>query len=205
MRQQFLPGLAALLVLVAALLPASAQVNLVRLNEVLANNTLLPNADGTITDKLELYNAGPMAVDLVGCSLTDSNNTPMAIRRYVFPAGSTIAAGGYRVMIFDSAHSNAPLSAVPFGIKGSGGFLYFYDPMTNLIESLEYGLQPADYSIGRLDSTTNWYLGTPTLGATNVAVALGDHSFLKINEWMANESSGSDWFEIYNEIGRAHV
>ena len=197
MRQQFLSRLAALIVLAASLIAASAQVNLVRLNEVLANNTLLPNADGTITDKLELYNAGSITVDLAGCSLSDSNTNP---RRFVFPAGSTIAPGGYRVMICDSAHSNAPLTAVPFGIKASGGFLYLYDPVqtTTPIDSVEYGIQPADYSIGRLDSSTNWYLITPSLGVANVPVALGDHSFLKVNEWMADETSGNDWFEIYN-------
>ena len=196
MRHQLIFRFTILLVLGCSLVLARAQVGNVRLNELLANNTALTNFDGTVTDLLELYNAGAASVNLAGCSLSDSNGYP---RRYVFPAGTTISGRGYRVMIFDSGHA-ASGSSVPFGIKSTGGYLYFYDALTNLIDSVEYGLQPADYAIVRVDGTTSWVLITPSPGGTNIPIALGQHSALKINEWLADEcnSCGSDWFEIYN-------
>ena len=56
-----------------------------------------------------------------------------------------------------------------------------------------------DYSIGRVTPTgSNWVLCVPTPGSTNLAQNLGDVGQVKINEWMANPASGSDWFELYN-------
>jgi len=202
MRQQLFSRLAALLVLGFSLILTHAQVTAVKLNEILANNTQYTNADGSITDLLELYNAGATTLDLNGCSLSDSNAFP---RRYIFPAGSIIGAGGYKVMTFTSVKPSSA-NNVPFGLKSSGGFVYFYGPIDSNtpISQIEYGLQVADLSIGCIPSTsTNWFLCTPTFGvnnagAPNVAVALGQRSALKINEFLADESSGSDWFEIYN-------
>src|SRR5439155_15595901 len=37
-----------------------------------------------------------------------------------------------------------------------------------------------------------------TRGTANAAAGLGSPSLLRVNEWMANPSSGDDWFEIYN-------
>ena len=63
-----------------------------------------------------------------------------------------------------------------------------------------FGPQAADLSIGRIaDGTGAWALNVPTPGATNTAkTPLGAVSNLKVNEWMANPASGSDWFELYN-------
>jgi hypothetical protein len=47
----------------------------------------------------------------------------------------------------------------------------------------------------------NWTLTLPTRNSPNVAAGLGNASFLRINEWMANPASGDDWFELYNPNG----
>jgi hypothetical protein len=43
-----------------------------------------------------------------------------------------------------------------------------------------------------------WALNLPTPGDANVAAGLGSIGSLKINEWMADPVTGSDWFELYN-------
>lgn len=60
-------------------------------------------------------------------------------------------------------------------------------------------MQANDFSIGRVPSGgTNWLLTVPSPGGLNAAATLGDRSLLKLNEWMADDPNGSDWFEIFN-------
>ena len=66
------------------------------------------------------------------------------------------------------------------------------------MSSVNYGLQIADFSIGRVpNGSTNWFLTTPVAANTPLS-SLGDPANLKVNEWMAAPSSGDDCVEIYN-------
>jgi hypothetical protein len=69
-----------------------------------------------------------------------------------------------------------------------------------MLDSVEFGPQIADYSIGRVGHNLEWSLTQPTLGSENIAARLGDPSGLKINEWLANGTAywPSDFIEIYN-------
>lgn len=172
-----------------------AQFDSIRINEILANNVSYPNPDGTVSDTVEFHNAGATPVDLAGCSLSDTNAAPL---RYVFPVGSVIGANDFRVLKFDSSQP-ASTNNVPFGIKGSGGYLFFYAPGALLKDAIEYGLQIQDFSIGRVpDGSGLWALTTPTRAAANGAATLGARNALIMNEWMAQPSSGNDYFEVYN-------
>lgn len=171
----------------------------VTINEVLAFNTVTTNAFGNSPDFIELYNPSGNTVDLSDMSLSDN---PAEARRFVFPPGSAIPALGFKIIQFDN---DLPLSATntAFGLKQSGGAVYLFDKLGNggsLLSSVAYGLQAADFSLSRVpNGSTNWVLGQVTLGSPNIAVAaLGDVLNLKINEWMADPSSGDDWFEVYN-------
>jgi len=59
----------------------------VKLNEV-------ESSGGTPGDWVELFNAGPIAVDVGGWTFKDADDT----HAYVIPAGTTLAAGGYLVL-----------------------------------------------------------------------------------------------------------
>lgn len=185
---------------------APAQVTAVRLNEVLASQVNFTNWEGRATDVLELYNTAFSAVDLSGCSLSDSNTAP---QRYIFPPGAVIPARGYYRLVFGST-GGSDATHVPFGISANGGFLYLFDPGLGLIDSLEYGLQAADLSVGRVpDGTGTWRLTVPTfgnavtVGGANVTAVVGPRSALRVNEWMANNSGGADdYFEICNTTNR---
>src|SRR5439155_5891845 len=75
----------------------NAPNNKVALNELMANNVTITN-NGTVTDWVELYNPSTNNIDLGGMSLSDDLANP---RRFVFPAGSLITAGGYLVVHCD--------------------------------------------------------------------------------------------------------
>ena len=185
---------------------AQAQLSYVRINEFMTDNLSYSNADATVTDWVELYNAGTVAFDMAGCSLTDSNEYP---RRFVFPANSIVPAKGFLFIKCSSdtnpppIHLATPLLNTGFGLTRKGGLVVLKDTYTNNADAVIYGLQLTDYSMGRVPdgfgALTNLTLPTP--GRTNVAVRVGSPTVLRINEWMASASgNGNDWFELYNPL-----
>jgi hypothetical protein len=173
------------------------------LNEVLANNSFIREADGTTPDWIELFNNSGSPADLSGYSLTDDTLQP---RRWVVPAGVAIPPQGFLRILCDPdrpASTNAlGVLNTGFGLKSTGGGVYLYDLPAKggaLLVSLSYGLQATDFSMGRVpDGTGPWGLNLPTPATANIGAALGNPSGLRLNEWMAAPASGDDWFEIYN-------
>jgi hypothetical protein len=165
-----------------------------RINEVLANNGSIAEADGSTPDWVEFYNPSDSAVDLAGMSVSDSTLNP---DRFVFPAGSIVPARGYRAIRFDADRTPSATNT-GFGLNASGDSLYLFAPNNTVFDFVTFGFQAADFSVIRTGSTS-WGLGVPTLGATNIPAILGDVTQLRINEWMANPVPGEDdWFEVYN-------
>jgi hypothetical protein len=165
----------------------------VRINEVLANNGTIAEPDGSTPDWVEFYNPSDSAVDLVGMSVSDSTLNP---DRFVFPPGSLIPARGYFTIRFDA---DRPPSATNtgFGLKATGDQLHLFASDNTIFDFVHFGVQAADFSIGRTGTST-WVLCVPTDGTNNIAATLGDVSQVRINEWMADPASGDDWFELYN-------
>lgn len=167
------------------------------LNEVLSRNVSgLTNFDGGTPEWIEIYNPTPGTISLAGMSLSDSFALP---HKYIFSNTVSIPSLGRFVVLCDD---NQPASSnnTGFGISANGGAVYLYDSASNQIDSIAYGVQARDYSIGRFpDGSTNWVLTEPTPASQNLAVSsLGNPLNLRVNEWMAAPSSGADWFEIYN-------
>jgi hypothetical protein len=188
------------LALEALVVTNTAASGAVVINEVLALNNTLAEADGSTPDWVELMNLSAGRVALGGLGLTDDSLQP---QRWVFPAGVEIAPGGFLRVFFDG---DRPASATNtgFGLKATGGSVYLFDSPTNggsLLSSVTYGIQLGDFTIGREpDGSTNWVLCAPTPRAPNVPVgSLGNAMYLRVNEWMADPGPGADdWFELYN-------
>lgn len=163
----------------------------VRLNEVLAVNEDVVDRNGSFPDLIELFNEGTAPVNLAGMRLTDDPANP---NRYTFANGATLAPGAY--LVLDS-------NQLGFGLDQSGDGVYLFQSAAQggaLLDSVEFGFQVANYSIGRLGDRDEWALTQPTFGAVNSIQALGDSSGIKINEWLASGLSPypEDFVEIYN-------
>lgn len=162
------------------------------LNEIMADNlTTLTNA-GTLPDWIELRNSGPQSVSLAGWSLTDDGNA----RKFVFPAETSLEAGGYLVVWCDT-NSALPGLHTGFALSRQGDSLFLFDAATNRVDAVSFGLQISDRSIGRING--RWQLNLPTPNAANQAAPMAPASSLVINEWLANAAPGADdWIELYN-------
>jgi hypothetical protein len=119
---------------------------LVKINEVESNG-------GVPGDWVELYNAGPAAVDLSGFVFKDNDDT----HAYAIPAGTTIAAGGYLTL---------EEAAFGFGLGGADSARLF-DPTGTLIDTHAWTAH-APVTYGRCPNGTGAFTPTTTTkGAAN--------------------------------------
>ncbi len=180
-------------------------LNRLEISEVLARNETAVNIGGKHPDLVELHNAGAKPVDLGDMSLSDDPALP---RKYVFPSGTMIPAGGYLVLI--AANGEAPGRLyLGFGLNDDGEGLYLYARPASgggLVDSVTFGLQLPDHSIGRISNdelqmtNSHFTLCRPTFGSANIPQPTGDPNSLRINEWLAasGEIFQQDFIEIYN-------
>jgi len=167
------------------------------LNEVLARNRSVL-VSGKIVDYIELRNPNGSSFDLGGMSL--SVDKPKA-GQWVFPANTMIGGNALLLIPCDgsSAASTNPASFnLGNSLDGESGGAWLFNAVGQVVDFVEYGPQIQDLSIGV--SGGQWrLLNAPTPGAANAAAAtLVSTTSLRLNEWMADEQGGADWFELYN-------
>jgi hypothetical protein len=165
---------------------------IIGINEIMAENVSSVANGSSYPDWIELYNSSGSPVALAGWSLSDDGNP----RRFVFPAGVSIAANGYLVIWCD-ALTGEPGLHTGFGLDLDGESIFLYDIATNRVDAVGYGSQIPNYTVGI--STGAWRLNLPTPGSANVAAPLGSPASVAVNEWLANSAPGADdWLELYN-------
>jgi len=126
--------------------------------------------ESKFVDWFELKNAGATAVDLSGWSVTDE---PLLPAKFVLPAGTTIPAGGYLVILADGLEefngSTSYLHA-SFNLSGSGEYLGLYDASGSVVSEYapEYPSQRIFQSYGiPAGGGAAVYFDEPTPGAAN--------------------------------------
>ena len=171
------------------------QANIV-FNEILASNESYPINDST-SDWIELYNTDTSnSADLTGVRINLSNSDGTS-KNFTFPEGATISPKGYYMIACDSGEKSS-IQNTGFNIPAAGATLKLYASSgTSPIDTIDFGPQVTDYSIGRIgDGTGNFVLCIPTAGNANQAQTMGTIASIKINEVSA--ASDPDWFELYN-------
>lgn len=159
------------------------------LNEVLISNEGVYVSDGANPSYIELYNSSPNAISLDGCYVSSS----MAADSRILVDGVTeIAAWGYLIIEINPSESSIE-------INDQGGTLYLSDS-EKILDSINYGYQAANFSIGRYGRDSVWELNVPTPGAVNRVAAPADSSGLRISEWLANpgQLNEGEFIELVN-------
>jgi hypothetical protein len=164
------------------------------INEILAYNRNTIQNGGKYPDYIELKNNSVTNLVLTSYALTDN---PTNTTKYVFPAGTTILAGGYLLVWCDKDYG-APGLHAGFGLDEAGETVLLLNS-GSIVDSVSFGPQAPDVSIGRIvNGTGGWQANTPTPLTANSAKTLGRVANLRVNEWMADPAYGEDWFELYN-------
>ncbi len=168
-----------------------------RINELLADNVSAHGlSDGSHPDVIELYNASGVGIDLSGYQLTDD---PLVPDKYIIPAGIMLPDGSYLVL-YGGTGVEPDALYTGFLLRSGGEQVELRDAIGTLIDSVAFGTQAADFSIGEMGESGEWGLCIPTPGAANQRSPLGDSASLVLNEWLSSPEVflGGDFIEIYN-------
>ena len=170
-------------------------VSQIVINELLTSNTT-SNLDTKdyweYNDWLEIWNQGSSTISLSGFSLTDDLSDP---QQWVFPEGSEIEAGEL-LLIWVDGNNKSPDDwdtlfynfEIPklirdyhtnFKFSSEGESIALIDSTGNIVDSLTFGKQLNDVSIGRkADNNNEWaYFGNPTPGVANNTISADEIVF----------------------------
>lgn len=148
----------------------SATSNLV-VNEFMADNeAAVADQDGEYDDWIELYNNTDTEISLDGYFLSDDSSD---LTQWMFP-DTSIEAHGFLVIWADDDEEQHGLHA-GFKLSAEGENIYLLNGDTVVIQSVDYGTQVADSSVGRFpDGTGNFVRMFPTFAASNLAPSVFD-------------------------------
>jgi hypothetical protein len=132
----------------------------VLIGELLARNSNgLKDKAGDRDDWIELLNLTSQPVRLDGRFLTDNSAEP---RKWTFPAGTTLAAGGRMIVWADEEPKEGKLHA-SFKLSGDGEELALVDTDgITLLDRVAFGPQAKDVSLGRLFDRVSPFVTFPT-------------------------------------------
>lgn len=160
-------------------------------NEVLAWNVSTLEHHGRYPGLVELYYDGRATLDLTGMSMTDEATGPA---KFIF--WNEVIQPGQYLLLYADGRIDVPGILIGFDLDKGGGGIYLRDRSGVVIDSVEYGQQLPDLSIGRVGVEDEWHLATPMFGRANVAHPVGDPAAVKINEWMI--AGEAPFVELFN-------
>jgi len=137
------------------------------INEFLARNVNgVLNEYGNHEDWIELYNTTAMPLDLFGLYLTDDLADP---GKFAFPDSTFMDPHGYLVIWADEEDNTAAYIHCNFKLSANGEALMLSDGSGTVLDSLTFGPQADDISLGRCPNGTGAFTSqaTSTFNLTN--------------------------------------
>ncbi len=161
------------------------------INELMADNETAVTDDlGQVSDWVELYNAGEVALDLSGVTLSDDWTQPAL---YTLPDGTTLEAGGYLVLWADGLPDLGDLH-MGFKLAQDGEAVGVFDAAGESLDWVVFGAQQADTALARIpDGGETWEevsLGTP--GESNAIVTLTESALVSSGDLWRYDDRGVD-------------
>ncbi|MBM4171182.1 MAG: T9SS type A sorting domain-containing protein [Ignavibacteria bacterium] len=134
-------------------------------NSVIVMNEIYSRGTTSDPDWIELYNSSSSAVDISGYKIYDSGGQGGTKPKLGFPAGASIPANGFYVIVTDIPTATNPAG---FGLSSNGEEVWLEDNSGNVIDNYTFGLMTETQSVSRKPDGGNWTLAnTITKGKTN--------------------------------------
>lgn len=141
-------------------------------NEFLAKNEAgQTNETGVYADWIELYNNTDQAFDLFGLYLSDN---PNKLNKFVFPENTVIEPYGFLIIWADELNSTGQFVHCNFKLSADGESIILSNSSGVIIDSVNFGPQTADVSMGRCPDGTGefQFMQPPSFGTYNCSVGV---------------------------------
>ncbi|MFO7617369.1 MAG: lamin tail domain-containing protein, partial [Bacteroidales bacterium] len=163
----------------------------IKMNEIFSRGTV------ENPDWIELFNASNFAADISGYKIYDSGGNAGTKPKKEVPAGTTIPAGGFYVIVTDDADASG------FGLSSGGEQVWLENTAGTVIDDVTFGAMSETESWGRFpDGTDNWQLlptitrGAPNSNTLPVVIILMNEIYSR------GTVEAPDWIELYNPSNR---
>lgn len=156
-----------------AITPAAGQLVI---NEFMAFNTSGQlNELGYPEDWIELYNTTSSPLSLFGLFLSDNYTNPT---KFAFPETAVIPANGYLIIWADQNTNTSTNIHANFKLSVNGERLMLSDVAGNELDSISFGIQTADISMGRCPNGTGTFgvLPAPSYNSSNCSLGINEAS-----------------------------
>lgn len=136
------------------------------INEFMASNssTISDPDFNNYADWIEIHNSGSTSINLKDYYITDNLSQP---QKFKIQIDLIVEAGDYVLIWADDANTG---NHANFKLSADGESIGLFDPAVQLLDTLTYGLQQTDVSMGRFpNGTNNWFKFSPaTPGSANL-------------------------------------
>lgn len=164
------------------------EVITVKLNEVYSRGTVGNE------DWVEIYNPSTAQIDISGYKIFDSGGQGGTKAKKEIPAGTTIPAGGFFVIVVDDTTNSG------FGLSSSGEQIWLENSSGSAIDNVTFPALGVDTTYARNpNGSANWTkLTPPTKGTTNGSGGGASLPVVMNEIYSRGVVDSPDWIEIYN-------
>ncbi|MBE0661495.1 MAG: lamin tail domain-containing protein [Bacteroidales bacterium] len=167
----------------------SAPAPLVKMNEIFSQGAV------DNPDWIELHNGSNFTAEIGGYKIYDSGGQSGSKPKFEIPAGTTIPAFGFVVIVVDDG------TASGFGLSSGGEEVWLENAAGTILDNATFPALEATQSYGRYpDGTENWQvLFVVTRGLANDNSTPPPPAPVLMNEiYSRGTTDDPDWIEIYN-------
>lgn len=148
------------------------------INEFVAvNQTGIQDEAGQREDWIELYNNTSIAMDLFGLFLSDSYTN---LTKFAFPQNTIIQPNGYLLIWADEDPSTTDYLHANFKLSSTGEQIVISNIAGEILDSISFGVQQADQSMGRCSNGTGSFTiySTPTPEEANCVISVEEYDIV---------------------------
>ncbi|MBP6979085.1 MAG: lamin tail domain-containing protein [Bacteroidales bacterium] len=146
-------------------------------------------------DWVEIYNASAFDADISGYKIYDSGGQSGSKPKKAFPAGTTITAHGFVVIVTDDADASG------FGLSSDGEEIWLENPSGNVIDNCVFPALKANESYGRYPDGASTFQAfyVVTKGAANDNTPPPQVRIVMNELYSQGTTEDPDWIEVYND------